>query len=408
METRLNLRQAIYALSDALDLVGIDDVYHGKRVGIMATECGRALGWNENRLCDLFDAGLLHDCGVSSTQVHRNLVTQLDWEHSQEHCIRGHALLQGFPPLAHLAQTVRYHHTHWDALIQLGLPEPAALQANLIYLADRADALASPYYGQDTLLLQRGKIHDTLRRHSGSLFAPQLVEAFLGASQSEAFWLNLEPRSIALYLADMAASGQSTQLDYATLKQLALLFSTIVDAKSAFTVEHSLGVARLARFLGEKSGLPAETCDKLEIAGLLHDVGKLGVADGILEKPAPLDGRERAAMMRHSFESYQLLRHIPGFEDIALWCAFHHETPDGKGYPFHRHSPALSQEARIVTLADIFQALAQKRPYRDALPPSDILLHLKEFAAAGQLEAALVTLAEQNLEACWQAATGKI
>lgn len=121
---------------------------------------------------------------------------------------------------------------------------------------------------------------------------------------------------------------------------------------------------------------------------------------------AGLDERERAAMTRHSFESHQILRSIPGFEKIALWCAFHHETPDGKGYPFHRHSPALSQEARIITLADRFQALVQKRPYRDAPPLSDILLHLQEFAATGQPEPGLAALAEQNLDACWQAATG--
>ena len=108
---QVDLRQAIYALSDALDLVGIDEIGHGKRVGYMALQCGRKLGLDVHSLTDLFEIGLLHDCGVSSSRVHRHLVEDFDWRESQEHCQIGHDLLKDFAPLAHMALPILFHHT---------------------------------------------------------------------------------------------------------------------------------------------------------------------------------------------------------------------------------------------------------------------------------------------------------
>lgn len=408
MNIQIDLRQVVFALSDALDLVGVDDFHHGKRVGLMAVECGRTMSLGTPVLDTLFDAGLLHDCGVSSTRVHRHLVSELDWDGAQEHCDLGHELLASFPPLAPLAPLILYHHTHWDALSKLDLPETTALFSNLIYLADRVDALAAPHYGQPSLLFHKEEIRAAIAKLGGTFFAPRLVDAFLATSHNEAFWLRLEPRHIQLGLQDMVQRRQPSQVDFPQLKQLALIFSRIVDAKSAFTVEHSLGVSALARHLGERLGLPEETCDKLEIAGLLHDLGKLQVPDEILEKPAGLDPKERAAMARHSFETYEILRRIPGMEDIARWAAYHHEAPDGEGYPFHRRGSELPLEARIVSVADVFQAMAQNRPYRNAMALEEILGHLRELAAGGHLDASLVKLVEQDPNACWRAANSPI
>ena len=113
-----------------------------------------------------------------------------------------------------------------------------------------------------------------------------------------------------------------------------------MDAKSPFTAEHSVGVSRLARFLAERLGVSIENCEKLEIAGLLHDLGKLRVPDEILEKPGRLDKRERKIINTHSYETFQILRNIRGFEEITRWAAYHHEEPDGSGYPFHLKADA--------------------------------------------------------------------
>lgn len=405
MSIKIDLGQVIHALSDALDLVGVDEVCHGKRVGCMALHCGRDLGLSDPELEDLFQAGLLHDCGVSSTHVHRCLVNELDWEGSGFHCIRGSELLNQFPLLAHLAPIVRYHHTHWDVLCTVGLPEKTAQLANLIYLVDRVDALAAPHYERD-LLLARYTICDTVRRLSGSFFAPELVTLFLDLSGSEAFWLSLETRHLMRFIYERERELRLAPISLPELKQLALLFAQIVDAKSSFTMKHSLGTARLARFLAEQAGLPIETCEKIEVAALLHDLGKLRVPDEILEKPGALTGEERAVIQHHSFETYQILRGIVGLEDITLWAAYHHETPDGHGYPFHRRGAELTVEMRIIAVSDVFQALAQQRPYRKSMAPNEIINLLRTFVQQNHLDGELVELAGRHLLASWQAATG--
>lgn len=395
-----DLRHIVYALSDALDLVGIDDVAHGKRVGIMAAECGKAMGLQESEVAFLFDLGMLHDIGVSSTQTHHHLVSEFDWESSQRHAEVGHQLLRDFLPLANMALPIRYHHTHWDKLAGLTPAElslPQARQANLIYLVDRVDALCSPYLVSNSVLEYADEIRSKIRGHVGSYFDPQLVDSFLLASSAEAFWLLLEPRAIQNALLDQLSRGASHQTTFAELRQLAIVFSRIVDAKSPFTAEHSLGVARLARFLAERMGISEENCDKLELAGLLHDLGKLRVPDEILDKPGSLDAHERRIINTHSFETYQILRNIKGFEEVALWAAYHHEEPGGLGYPFHVREEQLSQEARILRVADIFQAMVQNRPYRSGLTAEQALAFLGDLAARGRLDAEIVSVVGANL-----------
>jgi putative nucleotidyltransferase with HDIG domain len=399
-----DLRHVIFALSDALDLVGIDDLAHGKRVGIMAAECAKAQGADAGRVAQLFDLGLLHDVGVSSTTTHGHLVAEFDWESSQVHCEVGYALLRNFAPLAWMALPIKYHHTRWERLPMQLLPTQVALAANLVFLVDRVDALAAAHYADGSLLINTQDIRDQIARLAGSYFAPELVALFLDVSRSEAFWLSLEPRAVQAYLADMQAQGQTQAMDMAELKQLARIFSQIVDAKSPFTAQHSLGVAKLGRYLAEGLGVSRDHCDMVEIAGLLHDIGKLRVPDEVLDKPAKLDDRERKVMNTHSFETYQILRQIPGFEDIARWAAWHHEEPDGNGYPFHLAGSSLPIEARILRVADIFQAMVQDRPYRAGLSPAAVGEFMQEMVRQGRVEAPIVELVMANVDAAMMAA----
>lgn len=384
----VSFRSVIHALSDSLDLVGINDVHHGKRVGIMAAEILRVLGGGTADQEVVFDAGLLHDIGVSSSDLHRQLVEEFDWEGSRGHAEFGAHMLSGFPPLAHLAPIVRLHHTHWSELRdRYGRSERLA---NLIFLADRIDVLAAVAMLEDRLLDQVPAIRDQVAAHGGEMFDPALVEAFLDASRKESFWLALEPGPVLDYMEHLSRAARQEETSLETLHGVATLFAHVVDAKSRFTVEHSEGVARIARYLGgllrESCRLDADDCAKLELAGYLHDLGKLRVPDAILDKPGPLDARERRLIAGHAYETFRILSRIPGFEDIARWAAFHHEIPDGEGYPFHLKGDELPVQARILRAADIFQALAQDRPYRSALPARVVLDHMRQIADAGKLD----------------------
>jgi HD-GYP domain-containing protein (c-di-GMP phosphodiesterase class II) len=147
-------------------------------------------------------------------------------------------------------------------------------------------------------------------------------------------------------------------------------------------------------------GLPADTCDKLEIAGLLHDLGKLQIPDEILESPGALADSEQATIRSHSYETFQILRSIDGLGEIADWAAYHHESLNGNGYPFRLRGRDLTVEARIIRVADIFQAMAQDRPYRGPMSPARILEHLLLLAERGELDTRVVGLVARDLKHC--------
>lgn len=401
---KVDLREAIRCLTEALNLVGVDERQHGERVACMATVTARALGWSERDLTDLFHAALLHDCGVSSTRVHARLVNELDWEGSERHCRLGAAYLQSFRPLAHLAPVVRWHHTHWDVLAaDPGVDHDTARMSNLIYLADRADALlAQNRAAGDPAPYE--KIRYRLAGLSGTFFDPGLLAGFLESSKGEAFWLALEPLDVADYVTRFG-NPEARQVDNPDdLYGLACLFAHIVDAKSPYTYEHSRGVARLAARLARLDGLPEARVRQVEVAGLLHDLGKLGVPDEILESDAPLDRAGRAVMHRHSYDTYRILSRIHGLEEVADWAGCHHETLIGDGYPFQYTAARLPREARIIAVADIFQALAQDRPYRRGMGPEEVLAVLRQMRDEGKLDDRVIALVEQDMAACFAAA----
>lgn len=400
----INLHEAIYSLSDALDLVGVTHIHHGKRVAYMAAEFGKQLGWEQSRLDDLFQAAILHDSGVSKTSVHAKLA-QFEWEQEGEHCMIGADLLASCPMLHHLAPIVLHHHTHWGQLKDMDLPPEVKLSANCIYLADRTDMLTLKFLldGND-ILLGKESVRDTILEKRGDWFCPELVDAFLGVSASEAFWFSLEADHVNGYVSRWLAETKQEGMSFEELRSLVRIFSSIVDAKSTFTREHSDGVASLARYLGELYGLPEKNCEMLELAGLLHDIGKLRVPDELLEKPRRLSETENVVMRRHSFDTYNILKNISGLEEVSLWAAQHHERVDGSGYPYNAKGSNLSLEARIIEVADVFQALAQRRPYRDSLAPDEILDILKQQVADGKLDGEVVARVEANLQECWRVA----
>lgn len=384
-------------LSDALDLVGVDDVLHGKRVAWLADHLLWRLGENALRP-DVRLAALVHDCGVSSTTHHQQLVVATA-AHEDTHSENGARLLEAFQPLGHLAEAVRYHHSPWPRLEAVSQRDRRL--ANTIFLADRIDVLQARTAPADAAAL-RHHVGELLLQPFGALFSPDLVEAAREALESSMPVDVLRGRYPELL--SQAPEGPSQVLSATDALGLARLFAQTVDAKSPFTARHSDGVAALSLHLADVSGRLRSSRTALEIAALLHDLGKLRVPDSILEKPGPLDAHERAVMRTHSAESELILSRIGGFEDIARIAGQHHELLDGSGYPLGLKGDQVPFEAQLLAVADIFQALAQHRPYRAALPKAEILSILREMVRVGRLDAGLVHIIELDVDYAWKLA----
>ncbi len=401
---RVDYDQFIYALSDSLDLVGIDDFNHGKRVGYMATECARALGMSEEEQRFIYRAGLIHDCGVSSTKVHKKLVDELDWSESHQHCVTGAKRLSQFPPLHRYVDIIRFHHSRWEDLAETDLSQATKMASNLIFLTDRIDALTA-YYNRTSRLAARETICNKIAKLRYSYFSPELIDALLSVADQEAFWISQEDHYLQASLQFRPQDSSFEELDSDQLFAMGRLFAEIVDAKSPYTAEHSFGVASLSRYLASRCQLDNETINKIELAALLHDLGKLNVADDILESENSLVGDWLAAMRHHSYITYRILGRIGGLEEITNWASDHHEKLDGSGYPFKKSSSELGIESRIVMLADIFQALAQNRPYRKSLMPEEICAIIGNQVKEKKLDGEIFRIIELELMACHAAAT---
>jgi HD-GYP domain-containing protein (c-di-GMP phosphodiesterase class II) len=396
MDMEINLREFIYALSDSLDFVGVDDIFHGKRVGYMAAQCAKSMGYSDSQVSDIIEMGLLHDCGVSNTGVHERLVMEFHWESSQEHCIRGRDLLQLSSLLSKYSTVIEYHHTKWCELKDKDIDEETKRLANLIFMTDRVDALNAKYATLDVHSKMK-YIHDEMRRKV-DFFATDLLEVFLDVSSKEAFWYGLDNNAINEYLEEWKNEIKPTKYSYTSIKELVKLFSYIVDFKSPFTAEHSLGVALVAKEIATQMNLADDTIKKIELSGYLHDLGKLRVPDTILDKPDKLNDYELAVINRHSFDTYYILRKISGFEDIAKWAGLHHEKLDGHGYPFGSEEKDIPIEAKVITIADIFQALIQDRPYRGTLSKEKVLAIFDDMLAKHEIDKDIFALVQDRVD----------
>ncbi len=402
MRYRLNLREVTYALSEALDLVGIDDTRHGKRVAFMAAACAKEGGFDAQFINEIIYIGMLHDCGVSTTDVHKNLVNQLEWKDEHFHCERGAALLEKVGLLKQYAPVIYHHHTHWEELKTVPVDEKTKMQANLIYLVDRVDALRIQIEGED--LDKKEQIEQVIEEHAERLFSGELIDCFKAAAKRNSFWFYLDDGSLEEYLLHWVSQGETEELAFETIRELAMMFADIVDAKSPFTVEHSFGVANLSVYLAQRLQLDPQDIETIEMAALLHDLGKLRVHDAILNKNDKLDHTEVMTMHRHGFDSNMILRQIEGFKEIAYLASLHHETLDGTGYPYSLKAEDIPMSARVIAVADIFQALVQERPYRKALDASEAYAILKNMGDEGKLDKEVIALINDDLAAAYSKA----
>ncbi|WP_262270360.1 MULTISPECIES: HD-GYP domain-containing protein [Microvirga] len=208
------------------------------------------------------------------------------------------------------------------------------------------------------------------RERSGTWFDPWIVEAFERVAERRTFWETLGSDAVesAVFALEPAQRIELADEDY--LDDIAAAFARVVDSKSPYTSGHSDRVAFFADLIAEEMGLAEADRRRLRRAALLHDIGKLGVSNEILDKAGKLDDAEFAAVRRHALYSETILSRIGAFQDVARIGGAHHERLDGKGYPRGLKGDAIGRETRIISVADVFDALTADRPYRPAMPVS--------------------------------------
>jgi putative nucleotidyltransferase with HDIG domain len=226
-------------------------------------------------------------------------------------------------------------------------------------------------------------------------------------------YLEVSPWSVALFAAPAFAAQrllllyrqqrQDTEalgLANARLAKANLSFATALvatlDARDRYTAGHSAAVAIYARDIAKRMALPEREQELVHLCGLVHDVGKIGLSAGLLEKPGALSLEERRQMEQHSVIGERILRNVEDYAEIAAVVRHHHERIDGNGYPDRLEGNAIPLLARIIAVADAYNAMTSDRPYRDAMPSRVARLRLAQ-AVESQFDTAVVAAFEAIL-----------
>ncbi len=195
--------------------------------------------------------------------------------------------------------------------------------------------------------------------------------------------------SVSLWTPNSMRVKQLEEVATALRSSVICAFNQLLDLKDLNTGVHSTRLAEWGMRVGQELGLEDDALQNLEVAALLHDIGKVGIPDSILQKPGKLDPEEYALMKKHPEYGWAVLRPLPGFERAALDILHHHESYDGTGYPAGLKTSEIPIVSRIVSVIDAFDAMVSSRPYRKGLPTDEAMRRLI-LASGSQFDPAVV------------------
>jgi putative nucleotidyltransferase with HDIG domain len=414
-ERELRLSEVVAALSHALDLTEGEPRGHAVRTCLIGMRIAEEIGLDSDRRSALFYALLLKDTGCSSNASRVDTLFRTE-DHAAKHGLkrvdfqrlpetaayilrtagRGHgrgAFVRSLASFvrgggaaagrqlvaircqrgAEIARMLGFHEEtalairtldeHWN-----GHGYPDGLRGERIPMLGRIACLAQTV---EVFVADRG-LEGALamvRERRGRWFDPALVDAFEAVALDRPFWAGLTKEDVS----SREPSDRVLTVDEQLLDRIAEAFAQVIDAKSPYTHRHSERVAEIAVAIAEQIGLNAQTRRLLRRAGLLHDIGKLAVPNTILDKRGSLTEDERFVVEDHPGHSQAILGRVAAFGDLAVLAGAHHERIDGSGYPNARRLTDLTLEMRILAVADVFEAMTARRPYRDAMTTEEAL-----------------------------------
>ncbi|MBV1788410.1 HD-GYP domain-containing protein [Marinobacterium sp. D7] len=287
---------------------------------------------------------------------------ELATELIQTRCERGAAIARQLRFPEPVAAGIHALDEHWNGQ---GKPDGIAgeaipLYARIALLAQVVDVFQAGGGAASAL--------DEVRTRRGSWFDPSLVDALEQVAHDAGFWSALQDEALAARVLSLEPAHAEIPLDDDYMDEIAAAFGQVVDSKSPYTAGHSERVGLYTDLIAEALEIDPARRRWLKRGALLHDIGKLGVSNSILDKPGRLDDQEWVAMRDHARFTEEILSRISAFSELARVSAAHHERLDGKGYPRGVGAEEIALETRIITTADIFDAITADRPYRGPIP----------------------------------------
>jgi len=386
-ENEFSIFDFALCMSEAIDLVFPSLNNHHKKVAYISYNIAKEMGLPDDDVKDTVLAALLHDLGAFTIEERTKKIAALFHDSSFDlHSFMGYKLLESFEPLKNAAMIIKYHHAVYDEA-----SDEIPVGSYIVHLADRVSILLDE---RKEILEQIPGIMEKIEKHRPILY-PESLAALHRLRELEYFWIEACSFPINYTLPERMRFTKKI-IDLKTLRKFAKVVAHIIDYRSRFTSTHSSGVAAVALELTIISGFSERECKMMEIAGFFHDLGKLAVANEILEKNGALTYEEVNEMRKHTYFTYVALNKIKGLEHISTWAAYHHEKLNGNGYPFHIKGADFSKLARIMAVADIFTAITEDRPYRLGMNSEEALKILTGMVENGGIDGGIVEIVKAN------------
>ena len=303
-------------------------------------------------------------------------------------CERGAEIARKIGMSEATAQAIHQLDEHWNGA---GYPEhrkgeEISLLSRIMNVSQTLEVFASGRSPADGI--------QVISERAGTWFDPEVARVVRTLEGDESLWHKFGSQDARQYVMQMEP-GVAVTATPERIDDICQAFAQVIDAKSHYTYSHSVGVASAAVEIAEALNLAPQTIVMVRRAALLHDIGKLSVSNAILEKPGKLTDEEWQAIKMHPVYTRLILRMIAGFEHLSFIAAAHHERLDGKGYPENLDGDNLPLTARILCVADVYQALSEKRPYREGLA-DNVVFGIMEKDAPRQLDPKCLDALRQN------------
>lgn len=400
---KLDLTDMLYALSFALDQVETEllglDTGHSKHVTFLAVMMGKEAGFRAEELRDFAGCCMLHDNALTE-YIHEELVSNTnislqlsdiitgggETSMNHKHCTIGEKNIRLMPFRTDVKNIILFHHENADGSGAFGMKaSDTPLKPQILHLADFADMRSCL---TDMTSTEFEELREWVRSKSGTLFSEEAVELFMKAVSYDDI-VYFQKNGTYDYL-QKELSAEFCDYSDEEIHNISEFFAKIVDNKSRFTQCHSRGVAEKAEIMAEYYGFDKEKTIRYYFAGAMHDIGKLVISNKILEKPGKLTENEFAKMKNHAEATYYILSRIKGIPDIVEWAANHHEKLNGKGYPRKLSGAEMSFEDQLMACIDIYQALTEKRPYKDGMSHEKSISIMTDMVNKGELNGKIV------------------
>ena len=389
----IKLLDFLLSLSESLDLFNPLLARHQIRTAFIAWKIGEEYRLSSLELENIITAALLHDMGAL-TPEDKVALHESEYEKDiHQHCILGEKLLSQSPLFEAQARIIRYHHTSYRSWEQANASADA-IYPQILYLADTVERAIKRH---EYILYQVEDINGQIASLSGSEFHPDIVDAFRGIASVQEFWFDLVSQHVTELLRDNSPSRNSLiyQQDFLDISEI---LRKIIDFRSHFTSTHSAGVSSAAAIMARLMGYSEIETDMMQLAGNVHDLGKLAVSNSILEKAADLTDKEFSVVQQHTYHTYSILRRCGLPQNIVEWAGFHHEKLNGNGYPFCLKSSQISGGARILAVADVLVALAEDRPYRSGMDRCKVLATLADMSREQHLDGFVIDVLNKHYD----------